>query len=577
MNTRISGKRFRWLPAIFAGFIILVLLSPVMASGLLQEEDPLPTPDETPVVEEGVPVIVNGRELFRLEARVGSITPSERALLVAEHVSELANNPFEGEVEITLNEVEGSTDIIGHGQILISVSDADALIAGRDRNALAQEWATTIQAAVAEGHAMNSVEARIQDLAIALLTVVGLLILVWLINRFSNWLVDKLDPTTKSGRIPQTLAQSEFYQSGLFSRSVRLAMRILKVALIIFLVIFAVPLVLRSFPQTRDVGNRIGGFLLEPLAELWTGFVAFLPDLAFILVLTVLTWAIIRLLHIFFREVERGVIRLPSFQPEWASFTGRMLSFILIIIAVIIGFTSLPFSELPVFQGISAFLALLLTLASSSAIANIIAGIILTYTGAFGLGDIVEIQATRGEVVGKYLLTTRVRTFKNELVAIPNSLVLSNSVTNFSRLARETGLTLHTTVTIGYDVPWPKVHELLIGAARDSEGILKEPPPFVLQTALNDYNVAYELNAFTASPEILPRLYSMLHQNIQARFNAAGVEIMSPAYTALRDGNTMTLPPDFRPPGYQPHGFRLETTADGQKNLTPGRQDAKTQ
>ena len=562
MNTRISAKGFRWLSAIFAGFIILALFNPVAASGLLQEEQPLPTPDETPTVEEGAPVIVNGRELFRLEARVGSITPSERAALVTEHISRLANNPFEGEVEITLSDVQGATEIIANGEILVSVSDADAVIAGRDRNDLAQEWATNIQAAIAEGQTIHSLQARTQDFAIALLIVVALLILVWLVNRFSNWLVDKLDPTTESGRIPQTLARSEIYQSGLFSRVVRLAMRILKVALVLFLVIFAVPLVLRSFPQTRHLGNRIGEVLLEPVAELWAGFVAFLPDLAFILVLAVLTWVAIRLLRLFFREVERGVIRLPSFQPEWASFTGRMLSFILIIIAVIIGFTSLPFSELPVFQGISAFLALLLTLASSSAIANIIAGIILTYTGAFGLGDIVEIQATRGEVVGKYLLTTRVRTFKNELVAIPNSIVLSNSVTNFSRLARETGLTLHTTVTIGYDVPWPKVHELLIGAALDCEDMLKTPPPFVLQTALNDYNVAYELNAFTRKPEILPRLYSALHENIQARFNAAGVEIMSPAYTALRDGNAVTLPPDFLPEDYRPGGWRMETTTD---------------
>jgi small-conductance mechanosensitive channel len=298
----------------------------------------------------------------------------------------------------------------------------------------------------------------------------------------------------------------------------------------------------------------------DPLAELWAGFVAFLPDLAFIIVLAFLTWVVVRLVRLFFREVERGVIRLPSFQPEWAGFTGRMIGFLLLIVAFIIGFTSLPFSHLPVFQGISAFLALLLTLASSSAIANIIAGIILTYTGAFSLGDIVEIQTTLGEVVGKYLLTTRVRTFKNELVAIPNSLVLSNSVTNYSRIARETGLTLHTTVTIGYDVPWPKVHELLVGAALDCEDVLKAPPPFVLQTALNDYNVAYELNAYTRKPEIMPRLYSTLHQNIQARFNAAGVEIMSPAYTALRDGNMVTLPADFLPADYRPPAFRMGVT-----------------
>jgi small-conductance mechanosensitive channel len=137
-------------------------------------------------------------------------------------------------------------------------------------------------------------------------------------------------------------------------------------------------------------------------------------------------------------------------------------------------------------------------------------------------------------------------------------------VTNYSRLARENGLTLHTTVTIGYDVPWQKVHELLIAAALDCEDIEKTPTPFVLQTALNDYNVAYELNAYTRKPEIMPRLYSAMHQNIQARFNAAGVEIMSPAFTALRDGNAVTLPPDFLPDGYRPPAFRMGSADNGQ-------------
>lgn len=559
MNLRLSAKYFRWWPAIIAGFVVLGLFGPVAASGLYQDEQPLPTPIETPVVEEGAPVIVNGRELFRLGARLGSITPAERAAIVSDRVNRLASNPFAGEVIISLNDVEGATDVVFRDIVLVTATDADAVLAGRQRHELAQEWGTSIKKAILEGREMYSGRTIVEGVAITAGVLLGLILLFWLIHRGGNWLVKKLDPATESGRIPRSLEGSEFYQSGLFSRTVRRIMRLFKLVLAIFLIVVATPIVLRAFPQTRALGDRFGLSLLDPLARLWDGFVTFLPELVFLLVLAGLTWLAIRLIKLFFREIERGVVRLPSFQPEWANFTGRMLSIIIIFIAAIIGFTSLPFSQLPVFQGISAFLALLLTLASSSAIANIIAGIILTYTGAFQLGDIIAIQTTLGEVVGKYLLTTRIRTFKNELVSVPNSLVLSNSVTNYSHLARDNGLTLHTTVTIGYDVPWQKVHELLIAAALDSEGMEKTPPPFVLQTALNDYNVAYELNAYTRKPEILPRLYSRLHQNIQSRFNAAGVEIMSPAYTALRDGNAVTLPPDFLPSGYQPPAFRSQS------------------
>ena len=553
MSSLSLTNRFRWATVPVICLIILSLFSPTIASGYYQDEEPLPTVEATPVAETGAPIIVNDRELFRLHTRVGSITASERAALVSDRISQLANNPFIGDLDVSVIDVQGATDIVVGEEILITVSETDATVEGSSRQELAQEWATLIQAAIAEGQAGSSTQALAAGVGITLFVLLGLVLINWLINRVGLWLTDKLDPTTESGRLPRTLVESEFYQSGLYSRSMHNTLRLLKLLLAIFLITVALPFILLSFPQTHTLGVKVGRLLLDPLAEMWDGFVTFLPDLASLLVLGILTWIAIRLVRLFFREIERGVIRVPSFEPEWAGLTGRIVIIIIIVVAVIIGFTSLPVSQLPVFQGVSAFLALLFTLASSSAIANIIAGIILTYTGAFRLGDIIEIQSKMGEVVGKHLLTTRVRTFKNEVVSFPNSLVLSNSVTNYTRLARENGLTLHTEITIGYDVPWQQVHELLIAAALDSQDILKRPAPFVLQTSLNDFHVSYELNAFTHKPERLPRLYSAIHQNIQMRFNAAGVEIMSPAFAALRDGNAITIPPGFsqmdgRPP-----------------------------
>lgn len=534
-------KHRHWPHAVLVVLLLVVVIQPASALGRNQD-DPLPTLAATPVAEEGAPVVVNERELFRLNTRIGSITAVERAALVSEHIGRLANNPFSGPIVISVVDVEGATDIVAGEEILVSVSDADAAAAGRARHEVAQEWATAIQTVVNGAQSGSRVETVTTGVAVTLSVLLVLVLLFWLLNRFSNWLTDKLDPATESGWVPRSLIQSEVYQSGGFSRIVRLLMRLLKLILAIFLFTVAIPVILRSFDRTRELGTQFGRLLLGPLAELWDGFVTLLPDLVFIVVLGSLTWVATRLVRLFFREVERGVVRIPSFEPEWASLTGRIVAIFLIGVAVIIGFNSLPFAQLPVFQGISAFLALLLTLASSSAIANIIAGIILTYTGAFRLGDIIAIQTTTGEVVGKYLLTTRVRTFKNEVVSFPNSLVLSNSVTNYTRLAREKGLVLYTTVTIGYDVPWQQVHELLIGAAQDTPDLLKNPAPFVLQKALNDFSVAYELNALTRKPELLPRLYSSLHSHIQDRFAAAGIEIMSPTYNAIRDGNNPMLP-----------------------------------
>jgi small-conductance mechanosensitive channel len=173
------------------------------------------------------------------------------------------------------------------------------------------------------------------------------------------------------------------------------------------------------------------------------------------------------------------------------------------------------------------------------------------------LGDRVKIAETVGDVVEKNLLVTRIRTIKNVDITIPNIMVLGSHVINYSSSAKSYGLILHTSVTIGYDAPWRKVHELLISAAVATENILQLPPPFVLQTSLNDFYVTYELNAYSDKPSVMARTYSELHQHIQDKFNEAGVEIMSPHFSQLRDGNTAAIPHGYLPKDYVAPSFRV--------------------
>ena len=276
----------------------------------------------------------------------------------------------------------------------------------------------------------------------------------------------------------------------------------------------------------------------------------------------VITYFIVRMIRAFFREIEEGSIRFSGFDPEWASFTGRMVSFLIIVAAIIMIFPYFPGSDSEAFKGISVFLGLLFTLSSTAAVTNIVAGIIQTYTGAFRVGDLVKIGDVTGTVIEKRLLTTRVRTFKNEEVSIPNGTVLNTNVLNYTTLANEDGLILYTTVTIGYDVPWQQVQNLLINAALATPDVLPDPSPFVLQTSLGDFSVAYQLNCYTKAAERMPRVYSALHQNIQDKFNEANVEILSPTFSALRDGNTVTTPPDYLPDDYQAPAFRVGNASD---------------
>jgi small-conductance mechanosensitive channel len=215
-----------------------------------------------------------------------------------------------------------------------------------------------------------------------------------------------------------------------------------------------------------------------------------------------------------------------------------------------VAYPYLPGSDSAAFKGVSVFGGLLLTLGSAGVVGQAMSGLVLMYSRGFKVGDFVQIGNTMGTVVGLGLLSTRVRTTKNEYVTLPNGVVVSGAVINLSAAQDQAHhLTIYSSVTIGYDVPWRQVHELMIEAAKATEGVLAEPPPFVLQRALNDWYVEYQVNAAIdpqRAPE-LPGFYSRLHGNIQDAFWAAGVEILSPSYFAVRDGNTATIPPEHRP------------------------------
>ncbi|MHC1738920.1 MAG: mechanosensitive ion channel family protein [Ignavibacteriaceae bacterium] len=334
--------------------------------------------------------------------------------------------------------------------------------------------------------------------------------------------------------------------------------------IILFYLFITVIFSLFSFSQTW--ANKLMNYILNPLNTVWSTFVDFLPNLFFIIVLIVVFNYVIRFVKFIFSEINNGNIEFPGFHQDWATPTYKIVRFMILVLAAIVVFPYLPGSNSPFFQGISVFLGILFSLGSSSAIANMVSGVVLTYMRPFKLGDRVKIADTMGDVIEKTLLVTRVRTVKNVDITIPNAMVLSSHIINYSSSAVNKGLILHTTVTIGYDVPWEKVHELLISAANEIETLRKDPKPFVLQTSLDDFYVSYELNAYTNNPQLQALTYSELHSKIQDKFNEAAVEIMSPHYGAVRDGNQTTIPEDYLPKEYKAPPFRLFGLNFGNKN-----------
>ncbi|THJ19474.1 MAG: mechanosensitive ion channel family protein, partial [Nitrospira sp. CG24E] len=331
----------------------------------------------------------------------------------------------------------------------------------------------------------------------------------------------------------------------------------LRVIATLFLLYVWLTAALGIFPWTRGISARLVEAVLTTFTAIGQAFATYVPNVISIIIIVYVTRYILKLISMVFTGIERGTIKFSGFHADWAQPTYMIVRFLVMVFAVIAIFPYIPGSQSDAFRGVSVFLGILLSFGSAGAISNIIAGAVLTYMHPFRNGDRVKIADTIGDVMERTLLVTRVRTIKNVDITIPNSMVLGSHLINFSSVAKEQGLILHTAITIGYDAPWKTVHALLIAAAKATTHILKTPEPFVLQTGLNDFYVTYEINAYTDQANKMATIYAELHQNIQDKFNEAGVEIMSPHYTQVRDGNQTTIPEQYLPKNYQAPSFRI--------------------
>ncbi len=294
---------------------------------------------------------------------------------------------------------------------------------------------------------------------------------------------------------------------------------------------------LSLFSWTRDFAKQSANLLGGAVFGIWQSFVDYLPDFITAMVIIFFAYLLLRLFNLVFLGIRQNRIRIPGFYPEWAKTSFGLVRLLIIAMTLVVVFPYLPGSDSPAFQGVSIFLGVLLSLGSTTAVANVVSGIVITFTRAFKVGDHVRISDSEGKVIERSAFATLLHTPKNVEVSIPTAAIMSGKVINYSTQARKAGIMLHTGITIGYDVPWPKVQELLLSAASATEHIDEKPAPFVLQTALDDNYVAYELNASTRRADMRPKIYSALHAHILDAFHTAGVEITSPQYRAVRDGN----------------------------------------
>lgn len=337
----------------------------------------------------------------------------------------------------------------------------------------------------------------------------------------------------------------------------------------IFLFSSLAVVVLTQFEQTKHIPENVWRYISIQYLGLQQQFLDYIPNLVFILIVAFVAHFFIRIVKLVFDGLDRGRIEIDGFYQEWARPTFVLARLLIIAFSFVIVFPYMPGSQSPALKGLSIFVGVLVSLGSTSAITNIIAGIAITYMRAFQTGDRVRIAETTGDIVEKSLLVTRVRTPKNVVISIPNSMVMNNHIVNYSTHAKESGVVLHMSVTIGYDVPWRKVHELLIAATQGVDFIEEAKNSFVLQKALGDFSVEYEINVLCRQPRKTPQIYSQLNQAIQDKFNEAGIEIMSPTFSGVRDANSINIPDEYVSKDYQAEPFKLSQILTAKPKVEP--------
>jgi len=491
-------------------------------------------------------VKVLNQNIIPLKRGVGSITLKERVQLVEGKIIKLVDDRLFDKDQLKVAADEDSTNVVYKDTLILSITKKDAVDFKTDQVTLANQYAAQIKASIINIKKLKSPKKLMISIAYAVVATLLLLFLLATLSRFFPFIASAFKGPKKKQLPAIKIKDYEVISSDRVADFFILIVKAVKVILTLVIVYFYIPIVLSFFPQTSEFAPKLYGYIGNPIKKISKVIVDFIPNLFFIGVILIFTYYILAFIKFLFREIERGTISFSGFYREWAMPTYKLVRFIVVAFAAVMIFPYLPGSDTPAFQGISMFLGILLSLGSSTAISNMVGGTVLTYMRPFKIGDRVKIADTVGDVISRDLLVTRIKTVKNVNITIPNSIILANHIVNYSTSAADEGVILHTTVTIGYDVPWDLVHRLLLESADAVEMVLKNPKPFVLQTSLDDFYVSYELNAYTDKPGKMALIYSDLHKNMQIKFKEAGVEIMSPHFSAIRSGSEVAIPSEIK-------------------------------
>lgn len=528
-------------------------------------------------------VYLDGTALFPIKNSLGNLSPEERAETANITLEKIAanDNIIPDLVRAYPGDQEGIplTIISAENQAILSISEADAKALSKSRAELAAEYVEILRAAITSYRQARTAQNLIRGILLIVMATIGMIIGLLIMNNLFGSFYKRLKAW--GDRLTQNLHLGgfEIIRANQVDNLLIFIIQVIQTAITIALFAIYIPFTLNQLPWTKRIATLLNSYLWETINSATESVLNYFPNLLTILLVATATFIALRFSRTVFQELHEGILRIPGFYRDWAKPTYRLVTFLVIALAAVIVFPLLPGFSSPAFGGISVFLGLLLSLGSTSAIANVVAGTILIYTRAFKVGDRIRIGTIYGQVIETTLLITRLMTATNVVVSIPNSQIITSSVENFSFSSKEfeEPLIIQSIVHLGYEVDWRDAYKALLKAAARTQGIVSFPKPFILQESLNDVYVTYQLNAYvgieylqTRSIQEMEVTRSRLNENIRDCCASVGIQIFAPSYEAdpVRYGPSAQKHNHWRSPLSSKETSDLRPAAEGVRART---------
>lgn len=506
---------------VICAFAIIAASTPASAA-----QQPAATPAALP---DTAALVVQNRTIIVFRGPLGARSPEQRAAAAAARIRTVVAAGDPGAVT-TRRAPEGMIVYSGANPLFaITPADADGLD-GETIGALVATTVSRVESALRLEREQRSFAYNVSATLQAAFAIALFVLFIWLLVRGRRLLTIRAERRAWTRIQELRIGGYTLLDRRQIMATGRRTFDLTLWAAGLFAAYLTLTFVLTRFPFSRPWGEALGAYLLDTVKDLTLGVVTAIPGLFTVVLIFFGTRFLARLVKALFGAIETGQVSVPWAHADTAKPTRRLIVALLWVFALVVAYPYLPGSDSNVFKGVSVFAGLVLSLGSSGIVNQAMSGLVLMYSRAMRAGDYVHIGDVEGTVTEVGMLSTKVRTNKLEEVTIPNALLVSQTTKNYTRLAADRGVILHTTVTIGYDTPWRQVHALLELAASRTAGVRADPPAFVRQLVLADHYPEYQLNVYLDQPQNRIEVLSELHMNIQDAFNEFGVQIMSPHY-----------------------------------------------